>query len=45
MLERPLESAVADRPHLDGDEPPPLDDGVRAELKEFVDRRRFELGD
>jgi trimethylamine--corrinoid protein Co-methyltransferase len=26
-------------------EPPPLDDGVRAELEEFVVRRRAELGD
>ncbi|HZU20685.1 MAG TPA: trimethylamine methyltransferase family protein [Gaiellaceae bacterium] len=26
-------------------EPPPLDDAVRAELREYVDRRRTELGD
>ena len=26
-------------------EPPPLDDGIRAELEEFVNRRRTELGD
>jgi len=26
-------------------EQPPLDDGVRAELEEFVVRRRAELGD
>jgi trimethylamine---corrinoid protein Co-methyltransferase len=24
---------------------PPLDDGIRAELEEFVTRRRAELGD
>jgi trimethylamine--corrinoid protein Co-methyltransferase len=33
------------REKLDSYEAPPLDDGVRAELKEFVDRRRIELGD
>jgi trimethylamine:corrinoid methyltransferase-like protein len=26
-------------------EQPPMDDGVRAELEEFVARRRAELGD
>ena len=30
---------------LDEYEEPPLDDGVRAELKAYVDRRRTELGD
>jgi trimethylamine--corrinoid protein Co-methyltransferase len=33
------------RKTLEEYEEPPLDDGVRAELKEFVDRRRTELGD
>ena len=33
------------REKLEGYEPPPLDDAIRAELKEFVDRRRTELGD
>ena len=33
------------REKLDAYEAPPLDDGIRAELKEFVDRRRIELGD
>jgi trimethylamine--corrinoid protein Co-methyltransferase len=26
-------------------EPPPLDDGIRAELQDYVNRRRRELGD
>jgi trimethylamine--corrinoid protein Co-methyltransferase len=30
---------------LDEYEPPPLDDAIRAELEEFVARRRAELGD
>jgi trimethylamine--corrinoid protein Co-methyltransferase len=30
---------------LDAYEPPPLDDGIRAELDDFVARRRAELGD
>jgi trimethylamine--corrinoid protein Co-methyltransferase len=33
------------RETLEAYEPPPLDDGVRAELEEFVTRRRAELGD
>jgi trimethylamine--corrinoid protein Co-methyltransferase len=33
------------RTTLDAYEPPPLDDAVRAELDEFVTRRRAELGD
>jgi trimethylamine---corrinoid protein Co-methyltransferase len=33
------------RDTLDGYEQPPLDDAVRAELQEYVDRRRVELGD
>src|ERR1700678_1134157 len=33
------------RAKLDSFEPPPLDDGIRAELDEFVVRRRRELGD
>jgi trimethylamine---corrinoid protein Co-methyltransferase len=30
---------------LDGYQPPPLDDAVRAELDDYVSRRRIELGD
>ena len=30
---------------LDGYEPPPMDEAIRAELEEFVIRRRAELGD
>ena len=33
------------RKTLDAYEPPPLDDAIRAELDEFVTRRRAELGD
>ncbi|HWD65708.1 MAG TPA: trimethylamine methyltransferase family protein [Solirubrobacteraceae bacterium] len=33
------------RSSLESYEAPPLDDGVRAELEEFVNRRRTELGD
>ncbi len=33
------------REKLEAYEAPPLDDAIRAELKEFVDRRRVELGD
>jgi trimethylamine--corrinoid protein Co-methyltransferase len=33
------------RKTLDEYEPPPMDDAIRAELKEYVDRRRAELGD
>jgi trimethylamine--corrinoid protein Co-methyltransferase len=33
------------RTTLESYEQPPLDDGVRAELQEFVARRRAELGD
>jgi trimethylamine--corrinoid protein Co-methyltransferase len=33
------------RKTLEEYEQPPLDDGIRAELKEYVDRRRTELGD
>jgi trimethylamine--corrinoid protein Co-methyltransferase len=33
------------REKLDSYEAPPLDDAIREELKEFVDRRRTELGD
>jgi trimethylamine--corrinoid protein Co-methyltransferase len=33
------------RTTLDEYEPPPLDDGLRQELKAYVDRRRTELGD
>jgi trimethylamine--corrinoid protein Co-methyltransferase len=30
---------------LDGYQQPPLDDAIRAELEEYVTRRRAELGD
>jgi trimethylamine:corrinoid methyltransferase-like protein len=30
---------------LEAYEPPPLDDAIRAELEEYVTRRRAELGD
>ncbi|MDE3132183.1 MAG: trimethylamine methyltransferase family protein, partial [Acidobacteriota bacterium] len=33
------------REQLEAYEPPPLDDATREELREFVDRRRVELGD
>ncbi len=33
------------RSTLESYEQPPLDDGIRAELEEFVMRRRAELGD
>jgi trimethylamine---corrinoid protein Co-methyltransferase len=33
------------RAELEAYEPPPLDDGVREELEEYVARRRRELGD
>jgi trimethylamine--corrinoid protein Co-methyltransferase len=33
------------RATLESYEPPPLDEAIRAELSEFVDRRRAELGD
>src|SRR5271154_6629342 len=33
------------RAKLESFEPPPLDDGIRAELDDFVQRRRRELGD
>ncbi|MEO8967486.1 MAG: trimethylamine methyltransferase family protein, partial [Solirubrobacteraceae bacterium] len=33
------------RAQLESYEQPPLDDGIEAELREFVDRRRIELGD
>ena len=33
------------RATLESYEPPPLDDAIRAELEEFVVRRRAELGD
>ena len=33
------------RAKLDSFEPPPLDDAIRAELDDFVARRRRELGD
>jgi trimethylamine---corrinoid protein Co-methyltransferase len=38
-------AAVTYRERLEAYEPPPLDDGVRAELEEYVVRRRAELGD
>jgi trimethylamine--corrinoid protein Co-methyltransferase len=30
---------------LEAYEPPAIDDGIRAELEEYVNRRRTELGD
>ena len=33
------------RAKVDAFEPPPLDDAIRAELDDFVARRRRELGD
>jgi trimethylamine--corrinoid protein Co-methyltransferase len=33
------------RATLDGYQPPPLDDAIRAELDDYVSRRRIELGD
>jgi trimethylamine--corrinoid protein Co-methyltransferase len=33
------------RKTLEAYEPPPLDEAVRQQLQEFVDRRRKELGD
>ena len=33
------------RETLEAYEQPPLDDAVRDELREYVDRRRIELGD
>jgi len=33
------------RKTLDEYEPPPLDDAIRAELADYVSRRRAELGD
>jgi len=33
------------RAKLETSEPPPLDDAIRAELDDFVARRRRELGD
>jgi len=42
-LERTLVEIWRDT--LEAYEAPPIDAGVQAELKEFVDRRRTELGD
>ena len=33
------------RAALESYEPPPIDDGIRAELQEYAARRRRELGD
>ena len=39
-----MERLAAANPAREGEQPP-LDDGIRAELEEFVVRRRAELGD
>jgi hypothetical protein len=41
----PARAAELWRSTLESCEPPPIDDAIEAELKEFVVRRRAELGD
>lgn len=44
-LDTAARAATIYQERLDAYEPPPLDDAIRAELEEFVIRRRRELGD